>query len=92
MATSVQQPNVPTVASPGTSIYVWDLPTRLFHWLTVGLVTTSFVTGEFGGNWMILHMRCGYTLLALLLFRLAWGFMGGQYARFAAFLRGPTRV
>jgi cytochrome b len=91
MASSEQQSAAPT-ATAGAAIYVWDLPTRLFHWLTVGLVTTSFVTGEMGGNWMVLHMRCGYTLLTLLLFRLVWGFAGGQHARFAAFVRGPAAV
>jgi cytochrome b len=69
---------------------IWDLPTRLFHWLlalaTIGLI----VTGRSGiMEW---HFRLGYAVLALLLFRLAWGFMGGRWSRFASFLRGPRAL
>jgi len=67
----------------------WDLPTRLFHWVLAVLVVFSFVTGKIGGAWMEWHMRSGYAILALLLFRLAWGFAGAQSARFSGFVRGP---
>ncbi len=66
----------PTMAS-GRPILVWDLPTRLFHWLLVALVITSFVTGKIGGLWMQYHMWSGYAILGLLLFRLAWGVVEG---------------
>ncbi len=78
----------PPSGDPVTRVQVWDLPTRLFHWTVVVLVAGSFATAWQGGNWMIWHMRCGYALLALLLFRLAWGFLGGRHARFSAFVRG----
>jgi cytochrome b len=74
------------------AIRVWDLPTRIFHWLMAALVVTSFATGKTGGNWMSLHMLSGYALLSLLLFRLAWGAIGGRYARFASFVRSPSAV
>lgn len=70
----------------------WDLPTRLFHWVLALLVVFSFVTGKIGGSAMEWHMRSGYAVIALLLFRLAWGFAGSREARFAAFVRGPTAV
>ena len=73
-------------------ILVWDLPVRLFHWLLVMLVIVSFVTGELGGTWMQIHLWSGYTILGLLLFRLAWGFIGGHHARFSSFVRGPNAV
>ncbi|NNG00962.1 MAG: cytochrome B [Desulfobacteraceae bacterium] len=73
-------------------IKVWDLPTRLFHWLLAGLVITSFVTASLGGNLMILHMRAGYAVLALLIFRLIWGTLGGYHSRFTSFVRGPREV
>lgn len=73
-------------------ILVWDLPLRLFHWLLVLLVVTSFVSAKIGGNAMQLHMLSGYTVLALLLFRILWGFLGGTHARFASFVRGPASV
>ena len=77
---------------PIRTLLVWDLPTRLFHWLLVILVLTSFVTGELGGLWMRYHMLSGYCILGLIVFRLAWGFVGGQHARFSAFVRGPGAV
>ncbi len=69
------------------TVLVWDLPTRLFHWLTVVLVLAAYVTERL--NWMDWHVRAGTALLALLLFRLAWGVLGSDTARFAGFLTGP---
>jgi cytochrome b len=73
-------------------VRVWDLPTRLFHWLLVALVVSSFATGKLGGNWMHYHERCGEAILALLLFRLVWGFIGSTASRFHTFLAGPSAV
>jgi cytochrome b len=73
-------------------IRVWDLPTRLFHWTLALLVAGSFVTVKLGGNLMVWHERLGFAALALVLFRVVWGFVGGRYARFATFVRGPGRV
>ena len=66
---------------------VWDLPTRLFHWLTVALVAAAYVTLRL--NWMTWHALAGEALLALLLFRVAWGLVGSDTARFARFLASP---
>ena len=67
---------------------VWDLPTRLFA-PAVALATAVAVASRHapGGR---LHSAAGYAVLALLLFRLAWGVVGGDTARFARFLRGPA--
>jgi cytochrome b len=73
-------------------VRVWDLPTRLFHWALVACVVCSTVTGYLGGAWIEWHARSGYALLALLLFRLAWGFVGGRWSRFASFVRPPATV
>ncbi|MGD9183084.1 MAG: cytochrome b/b6 domain-containing protein [Desulfobacterales bacterium] len=78
--------------STPTSVLVWDLPTRLFHWLLVVLVVISFVTGKIGGNAMQFHEWSGFTILALLLFRLAWGFIGSRESRFVTFVRSPSAV
>jgi cytochrome b len=67
---------------------VWDLPTRLFHWLLVLLVPASYVT--FRLNRMELHMALGHAMLALLLFRWVWGFVGSDTARFSRFLGSPV--
>ncbi len=71
---------------------VWDLPTRLFHWLLVALVAAAFVTAKAGGNAMIYHEWCGSAVLALLLFRLVWGIIGSGPSRFSSFLVGPATV
>lgn len=73
-------------------VLVWDLPTRLFHWLLVALVAVSFASGKIGGNAMPYHERCGGVILALLIFRVAWGFIGSSPSRFRAFLAGPATV
>ena len=70
-------------------VLVWDAPLRLFHWAIAALVIFSYVTGKVGGDWMEWHMRSGYTILSLLLFRVAWGLVGSETARFTSFLRGP---
>lgn len=74
------------------SVAVWDLPTRLFKWSLVMLVTLSWSTGGEGGTAFIVHVASGYAIGLLVLFRVAWGFVGGEYARFADFLRGPGAV
>ena len=50
-------------------IRIWDLPTRLFHWILVLLVSFSIVSAKIGGNWIDWHMRSGYCILTLVLFR-----------------------
>jgi cytochrome b len=70
-------------------IPVWDAPVRLFHWTLAVLVVFSFTTGKVGGGWLEWHMRAGYAILALIVFRLAWGVVGSQTARFTQFVRGP---
>jgi cytochrome b len=71
-------------------IRVWDLPVRLFHWVLVALMTTSYLTGRAGGDWMTLHFLSGYAILTLILFRIAWGVVGSTTARFSNFVKGPA--
>ncbi|MFT3791891.1 MAG: cytochrome b/b6 domain-containing protein [Rudaea sp.] len=71
---------------------VWDLPTRLFHWTLVALIALQFATAEFGLLSMEWHYRFGWATLALIVFRIAWGFAGSQTSRFADFVRGPAAV
>lgn len=82
----------PGDAAPPAKTRIWDLPTRLFHWSLATLVIFSFVSGKIGGNAMVWHMRSGYAILALLVFRLLWGLAGSRYARFATFVRGPGAI
>ena len=74
------------------TVRVWDLPTRLFHWTLAVCVIGLVITANVGGNWMNWHLRLGYTVLSLLLFRLVWGFVGGYWSRFSTFIYGPATV
>jgi len=69
---------------------VWDLPIRVFHWALALLVISQLVTAALGGNAMQVHAFGGYAILALVLFRILWGFFGGTHARFADFVRAPA--
>ena len=53
---------------PTHTIRIWDLPTRLFHWLLAASVVALVVTAKVGGNAMVWHLRLGYVVLALLAF------------------------
>ena len=71
---------------------VWDLPIRLFHWLLVVSIIGLFVTGKIGGNLMEWHRKIGFFVLGLITFRLVWGVVGNEHARFVNFVRGPGAV
>ena len=73
-------------------IRIWDLPTRLFHWALPVALLVLFITGDLGGNLMEWHMRTGYAVGALVLFRLIWGFVGGRWSRFSSFVPTPQRL
>lgn len=68
-------------------VVVWDVAVRLFHWLIVALVAAAYVTWRL--NWMGWHVYIGETVLALVLFRLAWGLVGSETARFTRFIASP---
>ncbi len=73
-------------------VLVWDLPTRIVHWLLVAAVAGAYFTGDKGGSWLTWHERLGILIVGLVAFRLAWGFAGSTYARFATFVRGPATI
>ena len=75
-----------------TRIQVWDLPTRIFHWLLAILILLQYGTADWHWLTMQWHVWFGYTTLALILFRIVWGFAGSQTSRFADFVRGPRRA
>ena len=76
-------------------IRLWDLPLRLFHWSLLLLVSGAIASAELADTItgaMDWHPRFGYAILALLVFRLIWGFVGSTHARFANFVRGPAAI
>jgi cytochrome b len=87
-----EMPREERPAAPAASrwVKVWDLPTRLFHWLLVSLVVVGVVTGFVTPEWwMGVHIWAGYGLLALMAFRLVWGLCGPEYSRVVSFLYPP---
>ena len=86
MNTDDADPAIPQTR--GRPVIVWDLPTRLFHWLIVVLVAAAYVTERL--NWMDLHAWIGEAVLALVLFRVLWGWFGSETARFRSFLAPPA--
>ena len=71
-------------------IAVWDVPTRLFHWMLAALIGFSWWSAE--NDHMDWHIWSGFGILTLLIFRFLWGFFGSSTARFSSFVRGPKAV
>ena len=72
-------------------ILVWDMPTRVFHWLQALSFGAAYLTA-FSERLRNYHVALGYILLGLLAFRLLWGFIGTRYARFSSFLFHPKQI
>ncbi len=72
------------------SILVWDLPIRIFHWSLATCFFGAWITHEMEASGFWLHTIFGYSALTLVLWRLAWGFMGTRYARFRNFVTAPA--
>ncbi|MEZ5775095.1 MAG: cytochrome b/b6 domain-containing protein [Hyphomicrobiaceae bacterium] len=70
-------------------VRVWDLFVRLFHWSLVSLVLVAWLSSEGLGR---LHRLAGYTIAALVVLRIIWGFAGSRHARFGDFVRGPGAI
>jgi len=75
---------------PGAGHPLWDLPTRVFHWLLVICLPLSWWSAE--SQRYTMHQWLGYTLLVLVCSRIIWGFIGSAHSRFADFLVGPGRL
>ena len=73
-------------------VLVWDIPTRVFHWLLVSSLLAQYATAEWLENAIQWHFYIGYFTLFLVIFRILWGFVGTQYARFSSFVTGPRKV
>ena len=83
--THIPLAHIPLAERP---VKVWDGPTRLFHWAIVLLVFASWATAQF--NLMGWHVWSGYAIFILLVFRVLWGIVGSDTARFTWFLRSPV--
>ena len=74
------------------AIRVWDLPTRIFHWVLASCIVCSVVSAKIGGAAMEWHIRFGMIVFALLFFRILWGLVGGHWSRFANFIYAPNTI
>jgi cytochrome b len=74
------------------TLRIWDLPTRLFHWLLVICIAGAVICVNIGGNLMQWHAYFGYATLSLVLFRVLWGFIGAVHSRFITFVPSPQRL
>lgn len=72
-------------------ILVWDMPTRIGHWLLVATFVLSYLTGD-SESWRLVHVSAGCAMTGVLFFRLFWGVAGTRYARFSSFLFSPREV
>ena len=75
-----------------TTVRIWDLPTRLFHWALAVCIVGLIVTAKVGGDAMNWHFRLAYAVFTLLLFRVLWGLVGGHWSRFSSFFPTPGRL
>lgn len=78
--------------SSSTSVKIWDVPIRVFHWLIVAAIAFLWWSGESGGNVMDWHLLIGVAVIALVLFRIIWGIIGSDTAQFSQFLKSPREV
>ena len=72
-------------------IRVWDLPLRLFHWVLVIAIAVAFLSSEEDSALNAWHVLSGWVAAILIVFRLVWGFIGGEHSRFSDFIR-PSRI
>jgi len=73
------------------SLRVWDLPTRLFHWSLLALLLVSWFSGG-EEDTAFIHRTSGMLLAGLIIFRIVWGFVGGEHARFGSFFPSPSKI
>jgi cytochrome b len=76
----------------GAKQRIWDIPVRFFHWALVALIALAYATAELGVLSMDAHVLAGEGVLVLVLFRVLWGVLGSDTARFSQFVKGPGAV
>ena len=79
------------MSTRSTRTLVWDLPTRVFHWLLAASFAGAYITSE-SERLRDVHMLLGYAAAGLVAFRLLWGVIGTRYARFTSFPLSPRAL
>jgi cytochrome b len=91
MSTTYESPADVQAAPAALRTLVWDAPVRVFHWLMVFAFAGAYLTAE-SERFRLVHVTLGYTMAGLVAFRLVWGLVGTDHARFASFVRGPRAI
>jgi len=73
-----------------STVKVWDIGVRVFHWALVGFFAIAYISGEIETE--TLHAYAGYAIIGLIIFRIVWGMIGTKHARFSDFIFGPGTV
>ena len=71
-------------------MYIWDLPTRIFHWLLVIFTFIALLSGKLG--YMEIHQKAGLAVISLIIFRILWGFLGGYFSLFRNFIPQIVKI
>lgn len=77
------------------SVRVYDLPTRVFHWLFAGLFITAFSIANLVDDESLrfpLHMLAGLGLVFVVLLRLLWSAVGTRHARLSDLALAPRQL
>lgn len=72
-------------------VKVWDWQLRLSHWTLVAVIAVAFLSAEEDSPLNQWHVLAGWIAGILIVFRLVWGFVGGEHSRFSDFIR-PSRI
>ncbi len=86
---SISSPTSPSAAETTAPVRVWDRLVRGFHWSLAAAFATAFIVED---DVLSVHVNAGYLVLILIAVRVAWGFVGSEYARFSDFVRPPAAV
>ena len=91
MTATASEKAISSATKEPSPVEVWDLPLRLFHWLLVLTIAIAFLSSEGDGPLNQWHVLAGWVAGVLIVFRLVWGFVGGEHSRFADFIH-PSRI